>query len=340
MNMTLSKRGDYVMRSAIALARAFESGKPRKIREVVAETEVPRTFASQVLADLVRANVAMSKAGRDGGYWLARPPADISILEVIEAAEGPLRAERCALGDGPCRWDQVCPLHATWSAATAGLRELLSASSLAEVAARDAAIEAGTYGVPEDSHRTHAVAVEIADTLQVELPDDVVCAALSKLAIRLASLLDQSVAGTTVPAGNAVPAAESPVPGAECSLGSLRRLRGATEAVRYLLVWRIPGADASHFEGELSVASLDADRSELRLAGSWHAEAAGTGPLTTTELEQRARRVVRGFLRRLARLLEEPTVVQDPTVKPEPPAFPGGGTTRAPARRRSRQRTS
>ena len=41
MDMTLSKRGDYVVRSAISLARAFEEGVPRKIREVVSEMEVP-----------------------------------------------------------------------------------------------------------------------------------------------------------------------------------------------------------------------------------------------------------------------------------------------------------
>ena len=122
MNMTLSKRGDYVMRSAIALARAYESGAPRKIREVVADTEVPRTFASQILADLVRAGLAVSRAGRDGGYRLSRPPAEITVLQVVEAAEGSLRAERCALGDGPCRWEAVCPLHETWTKATARAR--------------------------------------------------------------------------------------------------------------------------------------------------------------------------------------------------------------------------
>jgi Rrf2 family protein len=143
MDMTLSKRGDYVVRSAISLARAFEEGVPRKIREVVGETEVPQTFASQILADLVRAGVASSRAGRNGGYWLARAPEDISVLEVVEAAEGPLHAERCALGEGPCRWESVCPLHETWSEATAMLRQVLAATTLAEVAARDRSIEDG-----------------------------------------------------------------------------------------------------------------------------------------------------------------------------------------------------
>ncbi|HUZ19884.1 MAG TPA: Rrf2 family transcriptional regulator [Acidimicrobiales bacterium] len=151
--MTLSKRGDYVVRSAIALARALERGNAIKIREVVADTKVPTTFASQILADLVRAGLASSKAGRDGGYRLERPPEEITVLEVVEAAEGPLRAERCALAEGPCRWDAVCPLHETWSAATAALREVLAATTLADLAQRDRLIEGGAYAVPVDSHR-------------------------------------------------------------------------------------------------------------------------------------------------------------------------------------------
>jgi len=65
----LSKRGDYVVRSALSLARAWPAGESRKIREVVAEMGVPRTFASQILADLVRAGLATSKSGKDGDFF-------------------------------------------------------------------------------------------------------------------------------------------------------------------------------------------------------------------------------------------------------------------------------
>ncbi len=153
MNMTLSKRGDYVIRAALCLARAYESGEQRKIREVVAEMEVPRTYASQILARLVHAKLASAKAGKDGGYRLVRSPESVSLLEVVEAGEGPLRAERCALGNGPCRWDTVCPLHETWGAATAALRATLAQTSLAALVARDEELEAGTYPIPGDSHR-------------------------------------------------------------------------------------------------------------------------------------------------------------------------------------------
>ena len=295
MDMTLSKRGDYVMRSAISLARAFEGGDTRKIREVVAETEVPRTFASQILADLVRAGLALSRAGRDGGYRLSRHPGEISVLEVVEAAEGPLRAERCALGAGPCRWDAVCPLHETWTEATATLRELLSRTTLAEVAERDAAIEAGTYVVPGDAHRSHPVSVPVADAVQVELGAEALRGALAAAGGRLGELV--AAAGGAGPSGAAR--------AAQASLAPIGTATGDDE--RYLLAWELASAaGGSRLEAELRALAVDAERSEVRVEGTWRQDPHGEGPLLEgAALEQQSRAVLRSFLRRLARQLEE-----------------------------------
>ncbi len=297
MNMILSKRGDYVMRSAIALARAYEAGGPRKIREVVAETEVPRTFASQILADLVRAGLAVSRAGRDGGYRLSRHPEEISVLEVVEAAEGRLRAERCALGDGPCRWEAVCPLHETWGQATAQLAELLAGTTLAEVAARDADIEAGRYRVPSDAHRSHPRAVDLSDLVHVELPALAVHAALG------ARHNWSAVLGAAVHEAGELPGDVSRPARlvAECSIDPSVQ-GGAGDPSTYLLGWRLsePGG-RSHFEGELHVEPVDAARCELRVSGTWHQAVDDGAPLDTDTLEQRTQRVLRAVLRRMAR---------------------------------------
>jgi len=292
--MTLSKRGDYVMRSAICLARAFSRGEGRKIREVVEETEIPASFASQILADLVRAGLATSKAGRDGGYRLVRDPAQVSVLEVVEAAEGTLRAERCALGDGPCRWDAVCPLHETWSQATALLRDLLARTTLAELAERDRAIEEGTYAVPSDAHRSHPQAAKVTDAVHVELAEGELHAALSRLGARVGELLAAAAEAPDAPVGRAV---GSLVPAAPA--------RGPAEArSRYLLGWELEaGGVESRFEADLFVDALDDERCELRVEGTWH-HRSGPAP-SGAELERSARRTLRAFLRGVARDAEE-----------------------------------
>ena len=320
MDMTLSKRGDYVVRSAISLARAFEEGVPRKIREIVGETEVPQTFASQILADLVLAGIASSRAGRNGGYWLARAPEDISVLEVVEAAEGPLHAERCALGEGPCRWESVCPLHETWSEATAMLRQVLATTTLAELVARDHSIEMGTYPIPADSHRMGPAAVAVADAVHVELEETVARTRLSRSADLLGPVIDtaaseairseRKTAGLRVqrderrlPSGNADQADRS------CSEVSLLPAISPVpdaQGARYVSSWKL-SAQAGHFvlDADLKIAAVDAERCELRLEGTWRqVPAMSPVGLKVPQLDHLARSTVRSFLRRLARTLE------------------------------------
>lgn len=178
MNLQLSKRGDYVVRSALSLARAYEDGSLRKIREVVAEMGVPQTYASQILNDLVKAGIAESKAGKDGGYKLRRDPQKISLLEVVEAAEGPLKTQSCSLGDGPCRWDSVCPLHEMWSSATQALRDELTKFSLLDLLKKDLELEKGLVKKPADSHRAIPKTLKISDWIQLETSLDTAFEAL------------------------------------------------------------------------------------------------------------------------------------------------------------------
>jgi Rrf2 family protein len=144
MNLTLSRRGDYAVRAAIFLAMAWdEGGGYRKIREVAEVMDLPLGYAPQVLGILAEAGIAEAKAGRQGGYRLARSPARISLLEIVEAAEGYLASERCPLRGGPCHWDDVCALHPTLTGATEAIRATLSHTALSEVAAVDRELRSG-----------------------------------------------------------------------------------------------------------------------------------------------------------------------------------------------------
>ncbi|MGC8512993.1 MAG: RrF2 family transcriptional regulator [Acidimicrobiales bacterium] len=271
--MTLSKRGDYVVRSALSLARAYPSGEARKIREVVAEMGVPQTFASQILADLVRAGLATSKAGKDGGYRLASPPEQVSLVEVVEAGEGPLRAERCALGEGPCRWDAVCPLHETWRSATEALREVLRSTSLADLVRRDEDIEAGRVRRPEDSHRSADPSVAVADSIQVEAGLSEVLAVL-----RREQVLTEALAGAfhevdelrnrivvdarpwlpvhVVSSASLSRAEDSDILGSRSGEGSAQ--------VGISFEASMPGGMSAHGEISMAVVAVDPERCELR----------------------------------------------------------------------------
>lgn len=155
MNLTLSRRGDYVLRAALCLANRWDgAGAYCKIREVAEAMELPRSYTPQILGLLAKAGLAEAKAGRDGGYRLSRPPERISVLEVIEAGEGYLATDRCALRGGPCHWDDVCAFHPTWSKATEAIRSTLGETTLAQVASVDRDLMAGkAVASPPVGHR-------------------------------------------------------------------------------------------------------------------------------------------------------------------------------------------
>lgn len=134
MDMTLSKAGDYAVRSALALAASYEGGEYVTIADIADRMSLPRTFTPQILGKLIRAGIATSKPGRGGGYRLTRDPREISMLQVVEAAEGSLINTRCTLRGGPCLRDDRCVVHDTWVAAEEAFRRELERTSLAQVA--------------------------------------------------------------------------------------------------------------------------------------------------------------------------------------------------------------
>ncbi len=151
MKLQPTRRTDYGIRALIYLANA--ESRSAKASEIGAAMEIPTGFLHQVLQELQRAGLVTSRSGPTGGYALAKGPEAITILEIVEGLEGPIKAQQCALRGGPCHWDDVCAMHSVWSSATSALADRLAASTLAQVAADDRALAAGTVAVPVDSHR-------------------------------------------------------------------------------------------------------------------------------------------------------------------------------------------
>lgn len=148
MRLELGRRADYAIRAAVDLARHHETDERRKSRAIAEEMDIPASYVPQILAELVRAGLATSVAGRDGGYRLARPIGQVSLMDVISAVEGDLGSTVCVLRGGPCRWDDVCAVHVPWARAQGALLDDLAETTLAVLVEIDAAIDAGTYEVP------------------------------------------------------------------------------------------------------------------------------------------------------------------------------------------------
>ena len=141
--MRLSARADYALRAAIELAAANDDRVTAE--HLAAAHGIPGEFLETILTHLRRSNIVRSQRGPDGGFWLARPAAEISLAEIIRAIDGQLPGLR---GDGPENKPEnepgnesyqgaAAPLERVWNALRAHEREVLEAVTLADIISGD-----------------------------------------------------------------------------------------------------------------------------------------------------------------------------------------------------------
>src|SRR5438067_5352860 len=87
-SVRVSAKADYAVRAMIELA-ASDDG-PVKGERIAQAQEIPLKFLENILGDLRHAGLVRSQRGVEGGYWLARPPDEITVAHVIRAVEGPI----------------------------------------------------------------------------------------------------------------------------------------------------------------------------------------------------------------------------------------------------------
>jgi Rrf2 family protein len=91
----LSKRTQYCLRACYALTRKYGQG-PVLIEQLAEDESIPKRFLEQILFSLKGHGVVLSKKGKGGGYYLAKPPEEITLASVIRMIEGPLAPLPCA----------------------------------------------------------------------------------------------------------------------------------------------------------------------------------------------------------------------------------------------------
>ena len=137
MRLALTKQAEYALRILVWLASNEEADRTEgvtiarhKAAAIAAATDTPPVFATRVLALLQRHGLLLARAGQQGGYTLGGPASSVSLLEVVEAVEGPLITRTCVMRDGLCGESGYCVLHHAWSAAREALRDVLARTPL------------------------------------------------------------------------------------------------------------------------------------------------------------------------------------------------------------------
>jgi FeS assembly SUF system regulator len=130
----LSRLTDYGIVLMATLAQSDEV-TPHNARELAAEVGLPDPVVSKLLKALARGGLLQSHRGAKGGYSLARTPAEISVPEMIEVLEGPIRLTECAQHPGACAQESSCQVREPWQLINAAVYDALARISLADLAA-------------------------------------------------------------------------------------------------------------------------------------------------------------------------------------------------------------
>ena len=146
--MRISAKSDYAVRAATELAAA--GGGPVKGEALAGAQDIPQKFLENILGDLRQAGIVRSQRGADGGYWLARPAAEVTVADVIRAVDGPLASVRGQRPEDVVYDGHAEALQKVWVAVRASVRSVTEHVTLADLASGDLPQEvAGLLSDPE-----------------------------------------------------------------------------------------------------------------------------------------------------------------------------------------------
>ena len=139
--MQITRQADYAVRAVLFLSRLRPEGLVTTA-QIAKEQHIPQTFLAKIMSQLSAAGLVYSTRGAHGGVRLARSPADVSLLDVVEAIDGPMVLNECVLDPNACPLGPNCAAHQVWCQAQADLVERLDKTKFAQLAQSAVAPEA------------------------------------------------------------------------------------------------------------------------------------------------------------------------------------------------------
>ena len=134
--MKLSAKSDYAARAVIGLARRYASGRSIRVEELAVQQGIPPNYLVQILIELKSQHIVKSVRGKEGGYLLARPPAEISLADILRCVHG-------QVFDSPALSDATCPpeLRMAWKSLQAAVDDAAGAVNFQKL--MDEAVDKG-----------------------------------------------------------------------------------------------------------------------------------------------------------------------------------------------------
>ncbi len=133
--MQITRQADYALRAMMYLAQ-LEPNQRAATSQIADEQRIPPSFLAKIISQLSIAGLIHTSRGARGGVSLARDPDEITILEVVEAIDGPIALNECTGSPANCPFGDECLLRPLWCEAQADLVEKLRKTTFASLPLR------------------------------------------------------------------------------------------------------------------------------------------------------------------------------------------------------------
>jgi len=131
--MQITRQADYAVRAVYYLTQLGSENRAAT-SHIAKEQHIPPSFLAKIISQLSVAGLLHTSRGARGGVSLARDPQDISLLDVVEAIDGPIVLNECVADEAACTFTQDCPMRPIWCDAQKHLVGKLESTSFLDLA--------------------------------------------------------------------------------------------------------------------------------------------------------------------------------------------------------------
>jgi Rrf2 family protein len=130
--MQITRQADYAVRAVLYLAQLGPGGRA-STAQIAREQKIPLTFLAKIVSQLSASGVVRATRGAHGGVALARQPEEVSLLDIVEAIDGPVMLSECTLNPDTCSMSDECVVRVVWCEARAELVARLGATKFSHL---------------------------------------------------------------------------------------------------------------------------------------------------------------------------------------------------------------
>ncbi len=133
--MIITRATEYAIRAILYMSRQ-PAGEIVYKKDICKAQDITPAFLTKILQPLIKDGIVGSQRGVGGGFYLAKPPAEITLLDIIKSQEGPVYLNQCLIQDGNCEREFFCPVHGAWAEIRKEFMATLSRYDFASLAAK------------------------------------------------------------------------------------------------------------------------------------------------------------------------------------------------------------